>query len=140
MAALQACSAESVASSWMVLASLRAIISSALAGRGGLTRSIRTLATPWPTIPSRWAAPKGEVKDAVIMEGAAIVDPNHQAAAIPLVGNTNVAGDRQMFVSGREVVLIVHFAIGCVLAMKTGAIPGGGSLFTVLLDIAPQRG
>jgi len=38
----------------------------------------------------------------------------------------------------RDIVLVVGFAVGGVLAVKTRAIPGGGSLLTVLFDIAPD--
>lgn len=43
-----------------------------------------------------------------------------------------------MLMRRRDIVLVVGFAVGGVLAVKTRAIPGGGSLLTVLFDIAPD--
>ncbi len=81
----------------------------------------------------------GEVDDAVGIERPAIVDAQDHRAIVVQVGHFDVAGQRQGLVRGTHAVQVIDLAIGGVLTMKLGAIPGGSARSDVTLGIAHRK-
>ncbi len=67
----------------------------------------------------------GKVEHPAMRIGAAIVDPHDDAAAVALVGHAHLRAERQGLVGRRHGVLVEPLAGGRLLAIETGAVPGG---------------
>ncbi len=66
----------------------------------------------------------GEIQDAVTVERAAVIDPDYDSLAILQIGDFQIGRQRQVLVCGRDIFLVIEFAIGGVETMKAGSIPG----------------
>src|SRR5215207_6739767 len=66
-----------------------------------------------------------EVDDAPVRIRAAVVDAHHHRLARPLVGDPDLGAEGQGLVRGGQVVGVEPLAIGSLLAVKAGAVPGG---------------
>ncbi len=65
-----------------------------------------------------------QVDDAVRIERATVVNPQNHCLTVIQIGYLDVAGQRQGLVRGTHAVQVIYLAIGGVLTMKFGAIPG----------------
>ena len=70
----------------------------------------------------------GQVDDSIADEGAAIVDPHHDAAAVLQIRDPHVGGQRQRLMSGGHAVHVVGLAGRGPHLVEAGAIPGGDAL------------
>ena len=77
----------------------------------------------------------GQIDHPVGVEGTAIVYPNDDALAVAEVRYPGVTGDRQGFVRGAGQVQVVDLAVGRLMAMELGAVPGGRALYPVALVV-----
>src|SRR3954463_11189860 len=69
-----------------------------------------------------------EVDHATMGVRAAVVDPHHHRLARLLVRDPDLGAERQSLVGGGQVVGVEPLTIGCLLAVKAGAVPGRNTL------------
>src|SRR4029077_20189803 len=66
-----------------------------------------------------------EIDDSIAYEGTAVVDPDHDTAAVLQIGDAHVRGQRERLVSSRHAVHVVGLADRGPRLVETGPVPGG---------------
>ncbi|MNM79102.1 hypothetical protein D3C81_910240 [compost metagenome] len=81
----------------------------------------------------------GQVDDAVGIERSAVVDPQDHATVVVEVGDLDVGRQRQGLVRRAHAVEVIDLAVGGVLAVELGAVPGRRALGAVVARVGDRE-